>query len=1173
MHSSLKSKAFIIFALIAFINAFVDLGHKILIQNTVFKSFDGGELMVLSAVINAFILLPFILMLMPSSFLADRFPKNLIMKHSAMAAIVITSLITLSYYMGWFEVAFGLTLALAIQSAIYSPAKYGYIRELVGVKKLASGNGVIQAVTTSAILLGTLAFSLGFEYLLKGMSFTSTSDILVLFAPLGFILIGLSVVEYGLACKLENKSPVSVPKASRFEMGEGFTFKFPEILKREEYAQYRKSSEVLSKITKNEVILLSVVGLALFWSVAQVVLATFPAYAKEAIGITNTAVIQGIMAFAGIGIVLGSALAGRFSKNYIETGLIPLGAIGVAIAVAMTTVWQSPVSQAINFMMLGFFGGLYLVPLNSLIQYHAKANELGRVLAGNNFIQNIFMLGFLVLTIAVAFAGVSAKTILMSLMVVAAVGAVYTLYKLPQSLMRVLIGKMISWRYRLDVLGMDNIPATGGVLLLGNHISWIDWAILSMASPRPIRFVMAGSIYDRWYVRGIVKIFNVIPVSSAASKGALQAVNQSLKDGDVVCLFPEGEISYNGQLGEFKRGFEVAAEDSNAKIVPFYIRGLWGSQLSRSSDKLKSLRGQGTVHVLVAFGQPVESDTKALEVKRLVSELSVTAWQAYAKNLPSLPHAIIDGLKRTGREMAATDINGPSLSGHKLLTAAFCFARRVDRLTLQSRLYGQANNIGIMLPASSASMIANAAGLISGNAVVNLNFTSSPENIESAIIRSDIQVVLTSRKFISKLTGKGFSEDCLSKNAKVIYLEDVKETIGKCELITTLLAVMLLPSWVLKALSVRKIDNDKTAAILFSSGSEGAPKGVMLSHSNLMANVEQVSDVLNTQSDDVIMATLPPFHAFGLTVTTLMPLVSAIPVICHPDPTDVKNIAKGIATYKATILCATATFLRFYIRDSKVAPLMLDSLRTVVAGAERLPNDVRDGFKIKFNKTIFEGYGATETAPVASVNLPDTLDHLSWKTRLGAKVGTVGLPLPGTSVRIVDPATFDILPQGEDGLILIGGAQIMQGYLLDPVKTNDAITELDGIRWYHTGDKGHIDKDGFLVIVDRYSRFAKIGGEMVSLGAVEHGISSAVSLEVEAEFELMACALPDAKKGEKVVIIYAGDIEVDILKKAHQTLIPIMQPSGYVKVNEIPKLGTGKSDYASAKKLAEDGVA
>ncbi|OQX06925.1 MAG: acyl-[ACP]--phospholipid O-acyltransferase, partial [Thiothrix lacustris] len=456
-----------------------------------------------------------------------------------------------------------------------------------------------------------------------------------------------------------------------------------------------------------------------------------------------------------------------------------------------------------------------------------------------------------------------------------------------------------------------------------------------------------------------------------------------------------------------------------------------------------------------------------------------------------------------------------------------------------------------------------------GKTIVNLNFTASSESIHSAAQQAGLQRVYTSKRFLDKLKERGIDIPAILPDTPLTFLEDLKAEIPKHQLLTTLLMVMLLPTRLLQWLYIPKIDLDTTAAILFSSGGEGAPKGIELSHRNLAVNARQVADALNTLDNDVIMGTLPTFHAFGLLASTLMPLSEGIPIVCHPDPTDAVNIAKGVARYEATLLFGTGTFLRLYAKNSRVHPLMFQSLRYVVAGAEKLAPEVRRLFLDRFGKKLLEGYGATETSPVASVNLPDQLDTRYWKVQAANKEGTVGLPLPGTSFRIVDPNTLETLPTGADGLILIGGPQVMKGYLNAPEKTAQAIAELDGQRWYKTGDKGHVDEDGFLTIVDRYSRFAKLGGEMVSLTAVEQQVRHILG---DNELELVAVNLPDDKKGEKIVLLMAGAYDEAAVKRKllEGGMNSLAIPSTIRSLAEIPKLGSGKTDFGSARKVAEN---
>ena len=1150
MDKLFRLTGFIPFILIIFFNAFIDLGHKILIQNTVFKVYDGQTQIILTAIVNGLILLPFVLLFSPAGFFSDRFRKPRVMQISAAIAVGLTLLITLSYYLGWFQVSFGLTFLLAVQSAFYSPAKYGYIKELTGKEQLATANGVVQAVTIVAILSGIFVYSVMFEQRLTGLDYRQESEILRAIAPIGWVLVGCALLELLFTLRLQ-PTEAEAPQL-RFDW--------------RDYGSGRYLKRNVGKLLDNRTIWLSIVGLSVFWGISQVVLAAFPAFAKETLGQTSTVVIQGMMACSGIGIIIGSLIAGRASRHHIETGLVPIGALGIVLTLLFIPQLTSTGLLIIDFLLLGIAGGLFIVPLNALIQFHAKDAELGTVLAGNNWVQNIVMLGFLGLTVLFAIKGLDSSGLFHLLTLTALLGAIYTLYQLPQSLVRYVIARLFSSSYRIEVLGFDNLPGQGGVLMLGNHISWLDWAMIQIACPRPVRFVMHRAIYQRWYLKWFLDLFGVIPIAGGHSKEALQKINALLKAGEVVCLFPEGSISRNGQLGEFKKGYERVVDGVDGVILPFYLRGLWGSRFSRSSERLQENRNTGLRgQVIVAFGKPLPLETPAHELKRHVFDLSIDTWEHYTHTLDPIPLAWMRTAKRRGTDLCLADAQGGTpLSCYKTLTGVIAFSRLIGRRSPEQ-------NIGLLLPTSSAGIITNMAVLLRGKTVVNLNYTASLPALLSAVEKAQIRTLYTSSRFIKKLGQRGVDLSELLERVQVVYLEELKDEISGFSKLALLTASALLPARLLYALFGTPVDLQQPAAILFSSGSEGEPKGVVLSHRNIMANIRQVADVLDTRHEDVIMATLPLFHAFGLTVTGLLPLVEGIPAICHPDPTDALTIAKAIGNYRATIFCGTSTFLRLFTRNRRIHPLMLASLRVVVAGAERLNPEVRDAFKLKFNKEIYEGYGTTETTPVASVNIPDRIDPRDWKVQQGSKPGTVGLPLPGGSFRIVDPETLQTLPAGEDGLILFGGTQVMLGYLDDPQKTAEVIVELDGRRWYKTGDKGHLDQDGFLTIVDRYSRFAKIGGEMISLGAIE----GAIARQLPEDAEILTTAVPDGKKGEKVVLLFAGNIDQAGLKALidQSGLSPLMRPSVLIPVESIPKLGSGKSDFSQAKRIALETLA
>ncbi len=607
MNSLFKKTGFFAFIAMIFLNAFVDLGHKIIIQNTVFKVYDGSTQVMLTAIVNGLILLPFVLLFTPAGFLADRFKKPTIMRWAALFAVGISLVITAFYYLAWFKLAFAMTFLLAAQSAFYSPAKYGYIREIAGNDQLTLANGVVQSVTIVAILLGMFVFSILFENALTGHKFSSEQDIIRMIAPLGWLLVAGSLIEFYCALRLPDiPSPI---KDKPFD-----------------WQRYRtgKTLQANFKLLRlNHIIWLAIVGLSVFWGVSQAVLATFPAFAKEVLSIDNTIVIQGLLACSGIGIVGGSLLAGKISGRNIDSGLIPIGALGMVMTLLFLPQFTSISLFAIDMLAFGLFGGLFIVPLNALIQFHARAGQLGTILAGNNWIQNVVMLAVLMLTIAFSLLNVSSQTLLHLMTVVTLMGAIYTVWGLPQSLIRYVLGSVFASKYRINIEGFEHMPSQGSVLLLGNHISWLDWAMIQIASPRPVLFVMDKDLYQQWYLKWFLDFFRVIPISGAGSKNALATVNQHLKQGEVVCLFPEGSISRDGQLAEFKQGFERCVEKVDGIILPFYLRGLWGSRFSRASTKTPLLKQKGLRrNVTVAFGEPMPIHSQAMAVRHAVFDLS-----------------------------------------------------------------------------------------------------------------------------------------------------------------------------------------------------------------------------------------------------------------------------------------------------------------------------------------------------------------------------------------------------------------------------------------------------------------------------------------------------------------------------------------------------------------------
>jgi len=593
------------YLIVVFFNAFTDLGHKIIIQNTIFKVYDGPQQIVLTAIVNALILLPFILMFSPSGFLADRFAKNKIMEYSALFAVVITLGITYSYYHGYFLFAFTLTFLLALQSALYGPAKYGYIKELFGEKYISGGNGAVQAITTVAILGGIIFYTVLFEGMYSSNLHTK-AEILKAVAPLGWFLVGGSVIEWFLASRLPNK--MSQKSLKTFHAKKYLTGFY--LLKN------------MKTMTRKREIFEAVIALGLFWSISQVVLAVFGEYAKAKLGVSNTIYVQGVMALAGIGIVIGSIMAAKLSKYYINLGLTVLGAFGITLIVFSVPFLHSMAVIAVMFTLFGVLSGFILVPLNAQIQSLSATIHLGTILAANNFIQNIFMFSFLVLTTIFAYFGMDAQ-LLFYLMGFVGLYLFYLLFKrYYRSMFWSVMEIITSVRHRYEYIGLENIPDAGAVLLLGNHVSWVDWIMLQLPIKRPINFMIDKTIYHWKFFHLFFKKGETIPLSPRAFKDAFKEAHRRLQEGRIVGIFPEGGISKNGSFGTFHRGFELIEKDYEGVIVPFYIdSGIFGSIFSKYKGKNAKLNFFKRRVVRICFHKPVPIETTAQELQNILEKM------------------------------------------------------------------------------------------------------------------------------------------------------------------------------------------------------------------------------------------------------------------------------------------------------------------------------------------------------------------------------------------------------------------------------------------------------------------------------------------------------------------------------------------------------------------------
>jgi acyl-[acyl-carrier-protein]-phospholipid O-acyltransferase / long-chain-fatty-acid--[acyl-carrier-protein] ligase len=707
--------------------------------------------------------------------------------------------------------------------------------------------------------------------------------------------------------------------------------------------------------------------------------------------------------------------------------------------------------------------------------------------------------------------------------------------------------------YRVNAIGLENVP-DGGFLLVPNHISWVDALVLQLACPRPIRYVIDQEYYHKPILHPFLRALGCIPINIRHSHAAVRAAAEKIADGEIVCVFPEGQLERRGVLLRLHRGYELIARHANAEVVAVWLDQLWGSIFSFQGGRFFTKFPKRIPYpVTVAFGKPLK--TTAADVATMREELLKLGEFCFSRR-PSLDRHLaqecVRGLKR--RRFATAVIEGTDhtkLSRAKLLGAAAALSRHLRKEFPDER-------IAIVLPASKGSMVANLAVTLANKVPVDLNFTMGRAANESCCRRANLRVAISATPFMERLKDFPWPE-------RVLKLDELLPGMKRQIILWWIVSALLPTGLLLRLLQIPKKGGHAEAVLLFTSGTTGEPKGVVVSHRNVVGNVSQFRELLDAKKTDAILASLPFFHTFGSTVTLWYPLIEGVRIVTYPNPLEPAKCAALIEQYKVTFLLATPTFLRLYLR--KAEPEQLRSLRLIIVGAEKLPLDLASHFEKRFHKKVFEGYGLTETAPVVSVNLPDPEPKKPGEqVQPSSRLGSVGRLAPGIAAEIREPETERKLSLYETGMLWLRGANIFEGYLHDPKRTTEVLR--DG--WLRTGDIGRFDEDGFLDIEGRLSRFSKIGGEMVPHEAIEHKIIDLLELSGGDERPFAIMGVQDEAKGEALVLLSAVDVDLDQLrKKLHEAKVPnLWIPKQVQHVESIPVLASGKLDLKKCQELA-----
>jgi acyl-[acyl-carrier-protein]-phospholipid O-acyltransferase/long-chain-fatty-acid--[acyl-carrier-protein] ligase len=854
-----------------------------------------------------------------------------------------------------------------------------------------------------------------------------------------------------------------------------------------------------------------------------------------------------------LGIGLGSVLAGRLSRGRVELGLVPLGGLGlVAFAFDLAFAYRDPARVLADLFMSGVSAGFYAVPLSAFIQQRSPVEERGRVVATGN----LLCFGAILIASAALWA-FDAKfrlhpgQVFLVASAMAAVVAAEVLRRLPDFFTRLMMLPFTRLVYSIRAAGLENVPVDGPVLLVANHVSFVDAILIAMANQRLVRFLMLRAYYDLPVIGWFFRAMGCIPVSSGDGPKALaesfKRAREYMMSGEAVCIFAEGEISRHGQMQRFKKGFERMVDGVSVPIVPVHLDQVWGSLFSFSDGRvLFKCPRRIPYPVTVSFGKPLPATATAFEVRQAILALGAEAFAHRLAEAPPLPLAASRRLKSRPFAFALADSLGARVSGLQALAGAHLLGGALARAT-----EGQPR-VAVLLPPSVPAALVNLGLSLRGKSVVNINYTASKEIVDACLAKAGVRTVVTSRRFAEKL---GWEPE-----GRKLYAEDLASGLTPARKAAAAAAILTLPSWLLERtlFAAARGPLEREATVLFTSGSTGTPKGVVLTHANILANLEAVAQVIPLGQGDRLLGVLPFFHSFGYTVTLWMALRLGVGVVYHFNPLEPRRIGELVAEHGVTALLGTPTFLQAWMR--RVEPAKFKTLKWVVAGAEKLREELARAFVEKYGVTPLEGYGATELSPVASVNIPD----VAWPgiKQTGTKSGSVGQPLPGVFMKVVDPETGAELGPDQPGLLLVKGPNVMRGYLDDPERTREVLRE----GYYITGDIARIDEDGFVTLTDRLSRFSKVGGEMVPHGRVEEVLNDAAGTP---EPSFVVAGVPDDKRGERLVALYKGELDLDaILRKAADAGLPNLWLPGKEslhRVEEFPLLGSGKLDLQRLK--------
>ncbi len=714
-------------------------------------------------------------------------------------------------------------------------------------------------------------------------------------------------------------------------------------------------------------------------------------------------------------------------------------------------------------------------------------------------------------------------------------------------LCRRLVRALLRVVYRVHVVGLENYAEAGErVLVVANHTSFLDAVLLAVFLPDRLTFAINTQISKRWWMRPLLVVVDAFPLDPT-NPYSIKSLIRYIAQDKRAAIFPEGRITVTGSLMKIYPGPGLVADKSGAMLLPVRIDGAQYTPFSRLRGRIRlRLFPQITLTILrprrFAIPPEIRGRERRREAGKQLADLMTEMMFATSNYRRTLYEALLDARRvHGGSHVIAEDVERKPITFNELIVRTTILGNLMARDTQRGEI------VGLMLPNALAAIAAFFGLQARGRVAAMLNYTLGIQSLVASLESARIKKIYTSERFVQAAKLERIV-DRLRQMADVVFLEDLRSRVTPAMKISAFLT-RRFAGWRYRRERVRP---EEPAVVLFTSGSEGMPKGVVLSHANVLANREQVMARFDFSSQDIILNALPLFHSFGLTAGTLLPLLSGMRTFFYPSPLHYRIVPEIAYDINATIMFGTNTFLAGYARFAH--PYDFYSVRYAFAGAEKLKDETRRIWTDKFGVQIFEGYGATETSPVIAANTP-----------VDTRVGTVGRLLPGIEYAL------DPVPGVAGARLSVRGPNVMLGYLLHdkPGVIQPPATER-GPGWYDTGDIVSIDAEGFVTIQGRAKRFAKIGGEMVSLTAVEE-----LASRTWPDLQHAVVSVPDAQKGEQLILVTTKPAAArqDLSARARADgMTELHVPKRIVQVEKVPLLGSGKADYPAVQALVEEAL-